>query len=224
MIATGYPYDDGKNTEVIDVEDANFRCTNVEQFPVKLYAASGGLIDGQTPYICGGSNWAISKHCYQLSKTGSWAKDQTATLTTAREYAGYGSVVMDNHLVLTGGLGDENGNKLTSIEMLSTNAKARTLSVELPTGIRSHCQVPWDSEKFLVIGGSGSGDRKETYFINVKTNQLTNGPSLNIPRRSHACGQLDIDGTSYIIVAGGEQQHTEFLDKNNVGQGWQLDW
>ena len=106
MIATGYPYDDGRNTEIIDVEDSNFRCTKVEQFPVKLHGASGGLMNGHTPFICGGRGyingyWTYSTDCYQLEEAGSWAKDERATLTTGRGWAGYGSVVLNKNLVTT---------------------------------------------------------------------------------------------------------------------------
>jgi len=229
LIATGYPYDDGSNTEVIDVEDSNFRCTKVEPFPVKLKGATGGLMKGQKLFICGGYgninwDWTYSQDCYQLTEAGSWAKDQTAKLNTARGYAGYGSVVIDNNLYLAGGY---NGNDLMSIEKLTPDATTQTMSVQLPTGFYSHCQVPWDSETFFIIGGWGDSKRDETYFINVKTNQLTNGPSLKTARSSHACGELQINGKAYIIVTGGFNNNrdylisTEVLDKNNVGQGWQ---
>jgi len=185
-------------------------------------------MNGQTPFICGGSayingRWTNYKECYRLTESGSWAKDQRATLTTARGYAGYGTVVLNNSLVLTGGL--SNGNRLTSMEMLSPNTTPKTLSVQLPTGFSDHCQVPWDSETFFVIGGwTDSRRRDESYFINVKTNQRTNGPSLNIARSSHGCGELEVNGRTFIIVTGGSNgeylRSTEILDKSNVGQGW----
>ena len=228
MIATGSPFTNGRKTEIVDVEDSNFRCTNIEQFPVKLYGSSGGLIHGQTPFICGGraeinGEWTYSNDCYHLTESGSWAKDQRATLTTARGWAGYGSVVLNNNLILTGGY--NGNNRFSSIEMLSPNTSAQTLSVQLPEGFYSHCQVPWDSETFFVIGGwTDSRRRDESYFINVKTNQRTNGPSLNIARDSHACGELEVNGRTFIIVTGGYNgdglRSTEILDKNNVGQGW----
>merc|ERR1712062_253070 len=134
----------------------------------------------------------------------------------------------NNNLILTGGY---NGISLSSIEMLSPNTTGQTLSVQLPTGFSGHCQVPWDSEKFLVIGGFDGGSyRSETYFINVKTNQRTNGPSLNTARYGHGCTELEINGKSYIIVTGGlykssteilDKSSTEILDKSNFGQGWQ---
>ena len=228
MIASGYP-SDAINTEIVDVEDPNFSCTNIEQFPVGLYAATGGLINGQKPFICGGRDydWTHSKDCYLLTDTGSWVKDQRATLTTSRVNAGYGSVVLDNNLVLTGGLFNLGFDYLTSIEMVSPNTTAQALLVQLPTGIYGHCQVLWDSETFFVIGGwTGSRRRVESYFINVKTNQRTNGPSLNTARNGHACGELDVNGQSFVIVTGGLNsvylRSTEVLDKSNVGQGWQI--
>ena len=227
MIATGFPSNDGQNSEIVDVEDSNFSCTNIEQFPVKLYAASGGSMNGHTPFICGGRGhingyWTYSNDCYQLTEAGSWAKDQKATLTTARRYAGFGKVVLNNNLVLTGGY---NGNYLSSIEIVSPNTRAETLSVQLPTGLAYHCQVPWDLETFLVIGGfDSSSGVKATRFINVKTNQRTDGPSLNTRRYVHACAELQLNEKSYIIVTGGYSdsylRSTEVLDKSNVGQGW----
>ena len=223
MIATGSPL----KSEIVDVEDPSFSCTYIEDFPMKLYGASGGFINGQTPFICGGSayinDWFYSNDCYQLTEAGSWVKDQRSTLTTARGSAGYGSVVLNNSLILTGGY---NGNYLTSIEMLSPNTTSETLSVQLPTGFADHCQVPWDSETLFVIGGYGGSYADESYFINVKRNQRTNGPSLKTARSQHACGELEVNGRTYIIVTGGYNpvnlRSTEILDKSNVGHGWQI--
>ena len=99
------------------------------------------------------------------------------------------------------------------------------LSVTLPHGINSHCQVSFSSNQFIVIGGWNGSQRAETYFIYLETNQLTNGPSLKTARSNHGCGELEVDGKSYIVVSGGYNngylRSTEILDKDNVGQGWQ---
>ena len=223
LIATGWEYPDplGKNTEIIDLEDSTFSCTKVQPFPVRLYGATGGLVNGQ-PFLCGGydkTNEHYSKDCYTLTNSGSWAKDDTAALNTARRYV-YGSVVLQNNLFISGGY---NGNRLNTIEMLSPNTISETLSVTLPEGINSHCQVSFSSNQFMVIGGLDGSLRAETYLINVETNQLTNGPSLKTARNGHGCGELEVDGKSYIIVSGGASglRSTEILDKDNVGQGWQ---
>ena len=196
------------------------------QFPIKLNAATGGLINNHTPFICGGwdDKSTYSDDCYQLTEAGSWAKDQRAALSRPRAWAGTGTVVLNDHLVLTGGY--SGSSHLASIEMLSPNATAQTLSVQLSTGTRFHCQVLWDSETMLVIGGYGGSYGDETYFINFKTNQKMNGPSLNTNRKSHGCAELQLkNGKTYIIVTGGSNgfylRSTEVLDKSNVGQGWQ---
>ena len=233
MIATGYPFANGINTEIVDAEDSNFNCANTKLFPIKLYAATGGLMSGQTPFICGGfgdqygGSFTFSRNCYQVTESGSWAEDQMAKITTVRPWAGYGTVVLKNNLVLTGGHNAMNGLNLMFIEMMSPNTTAQTLSVQIPIEFSGHCQVPWDSETFLVIGGKiDSNFRRETIFINVLTNQMTNGPSLNTARYEHACGELEVNGNGYIIVSGGknddELRSTEVLDKNNFEQGWQI--
>ena len=230
LIASGfndlaYPHDDIRESEIIDVEDPNFSCTKVDPFPETLVGATGGLMNGQIPFICGGSDDdTYSKDCYQLTDTGSWARDQRATLSIPRGGVGTGTVVLNNSLILTGGYSGLG--YLASIEMLSPNATAQTLSVQLPTGTGSHCQVSWDSETFLVIGGFDDFSDK-TYFINVKTQQRTNGPYLNTARYDHGCGEIQLkNGKAYIIVTGGHYwnylRSTEVLDKSNVGQGWQI--
>ena len=111
--------------------------------------------------------------------------------------------------------------------MLYPKTISETLSVTLPEGINHHCQVSFSSNQFMVIGGHNGSFRAETYFIDVETNQLTNGPSLKTARYGHGCGELEVDGKSYIIISGGSGSNgdyvrsTEMLDKDNVGQGWQ---
>ena len=175
LVATGIPYDDGTNTEIIDVGiNSNYSCPKVQPFPVQLYGATGGLVNGQ-PFLCGGydkTNEHYSKDCYTLTNSGSWAKDDTAALNTTRGFV-YGSVVLQNNLFISGG---SNGNHLNTIEMLSPNTISETLSVTLPKGIYNHCQVSFSSNQFMVIGGyDGSTTRAETYFLNMETNQLTQG-------------------------------------------------
>ena len=65
--------------------------------------------------------------------------------------------------------------------------------------------------------------KDETLFVNVKTNQLTNGPSLKVGRYDHACGEIKVNGKSFIVVSGGNPnglRSTEVLDKNNLEEGW----
>ena len=232
LIATGRV---GRNYDkdiIIDVENSTFTCNKFrKQFPVELYGTIGGLIKGQTPFICGGydrTNRRNSRDCYKLNEAGTWTKDQIAVLNTARRLAGTGSAVTNNKLVLSGGYGSSG--PLKSIELVSPNGRSKTLSVQLPFGLSHHCSIQWDSETVMIIGGYGGkksekkeSRRAETYFINVRTNTLKNGPSLNNARYAFACEELKMQGKSYIVVSGGSggYRSTEVLDKANIGQGWQ---
>ena len=86
LIATGFEYDIGRNTEILDMEDPSFACSSVELFPVKMYNGMGALVNG-TPFICGGYYSFISTRiryetCYTLEENGIWKEDQVASLKT----------------------------------------------------------------------------------------------------------------------------------------------
>ena len=72
-----------KNTEIIDLENSSFRCNKVGAFPVRLHGSTGGLINGKTPFLCGGHySGDNKKDCYKLTDVGSWSKDQIAQKKT----------------------------------------------------------------------------------------------------------------------------------------------
>ena len=123
LVVNGAPWDNGRRTEIIDLEDSSFTCSKVNQFPVSLLASAGGLV-GSTPFVCGG--WlgsSYSNACYTLQENGAWKQDRTASLNTVRFYAASGSVIMSNQLVIAGG---HNGKYLSSIELASPNARTTT--------------------------------------------------------------------------------------------------
>ena len=200
------------------MKDPSFKCTKPKQFPHNLGHSVGGLV-GQVPFVCNG----YSKGCYALQQSGSWQKDPKAT----GEYvAAIGSVVLHNKLVIAGG---NNGNNLATIKVASPNTRTTTLTY-LPVATHSACVVPWDADTFMVIGGyrkSGRSYRSttSTYFVDMNTNRLTNGPSLLKPRHYHACNEIIVNGESYIIVAGGSGSSgvgasTEYLSKSSSGNRW----
>ena len=93
LVTSGSPFDNGQNTEIIDLEDSTFNCTKVGQFPAKYYGGIGGLVH-QIPFVCGGSSgpYDYSKSCFALQENGEWAEDNGATLNTARVYSAIGNV------------------------------------------------------------------------------------------------------------------------------------
>ena len=80
----------------------------------------------------------------------------------------------------------------------------------------------------MVIGGADDLQfaRTETLLINVVSNTWSAGPILSTGRFYHACGEIEIMGTPYIVVSGGYSdstilKSTEILEKDNVENGWQ---
>ena len=109
LIVTGWnsPLANGRETEVIDLEDSGFVCatTKLQPFPVSTWSGTGGLI-GETPMVCGGvlstKNYeeSFSEACYTLQEDGSWKEDEVSTLSIGRVRASAGSVVVNNELVI----------------------------------------------------------------------------------------------------------------------------
>ena len=198
------------------MEDASFQCT-LTHYPTSAYGATGGLV-GNTPLICGGNSGDSSK-CYSLKEDGAWKFE--SNLNTAGNNAATGSVIMNNKLVLAGGY---NGNRLSTIEVLAPNTEPVTLSIRLPLGMSGSCIVPWDTNTFMIIGGRDeSNRRRQTHFVNMANNTVTNGPSLRKARSGFASHSMNINGEEYIIVAGGAgaEKSTEYLPMANYGIGWQ---
>ena len=162
---------------------------------------------GDTPFVCGGWNGNYVLACYVLQDNGAW-KQSSNSLSTARYHGGY--AVMKNQLVVAGGSGGSGGR---TIEVLSPTNRSRTLNVTLPADSSGPCLVPWDEDTFMVIGSSD-----ETYFINMVTNKLSNGPKMHIGRYAHACNEMTVNGETFIVVAGGTT--TEVLSKSSKSNGW----
>ena len=68
------------------------------------------------------------------------------------------------------------------------------------------CITAWDDENIFIIGGFNkrfdkrSKIKNETWILNIATNTMKQGPSLNIARVHHGCANIRNDS---IIVAGG---------------------
>ena len=159
------------------------------------------------------------KSCYSLKEDGDWELE--SNMNTARAWAANGEVIMNNKLVIAGGW---NGTRLDTIEVVAPNTQAVTLPIRLPAAMSDSCIVPWDTNTFMIIGGSsgGLGFSKQTYFINKANNTYTNGPNLLTARRSFGCHNMKINGEDFIIVAGGigAEKSTEYLQKANYQSGW----
>ena len=226
LVITGDPADDGKKTEVIDLDDPNFSCTKIDDFPMSLAYATGGLVHA-TPIVCGGYSYttnSYSKDCYTLTGSGKWHKDGIATLNTFTRFAASGALVMNDKHVITGGTW--NGTYLSSIVLVSPNASSRILPIRLRNGMYGSCHVLWDDNTILVIGGTTRNKyyMRETYFIHMGNNTIEDGPNLTLGRYHHGCQEMIIDDQDCIVVTGGygALNSTEILVKSNLTNGWVL--
>ena len=227
LIVTGH---DTQTPELIDLEDPTFKCNQeLPDFPEDLRGATGALIEGKIPFVCGGLvGPPLSKKCYQMGKNGSWIQDEFG-LTVRRYFGGVGSVVIDGHMVLSGGSSGPFGDDLNSMEMVQPGAESKDLPIQLPVGLLGHCMVSLNSTSFMIIGGSTNGpESAKSYVINVESKVIESGPELMHARDVHACSEIEIDGKQYIIIAGGSFQidqkvlsSTELLDRYDFSQGWQ---
>ena len=173
---------------------------------------------GDIPFVCGGYiSSRYTTDCYELQESGAW-KQSSNSLSTARYHGGY--AVMKNQLVVAGGSGGSGGR---TIEVLSPTTRSRTLPVTLPEDSSGKpCVVPWDEDTFMVIGGSDkNGGSNKTFFVNMVTNKLSNGPKMHFRRNSHACKEMTVNGETFIVVAGGTRSTaTEVLSKSSKSNGW----
>ena len=224
LIATGSGYDNGRNTEILDMEDPFFACPTVELFPVKMYRGVGALVK-ETPFICGGHfNQARYTSCYTLEDNGRWKEDKVASLNTPKNYAA--SLTMNDKLVVAGG---QYGSLLKAIELVSPNTISMTLPYELPVALSTYpCAASWNSDTFMLVGGRSAqySYEERTYFIDMGNNTVINGPNLQIGRIYQACQEMIVNDSSFIVVAGGWTENgstnsTEVLSKSSVEDGWQ---
>ena len=118
---------------------------------------------------------------------------------------------MKNQLVVVGGSG---GSGQRTIEVLSPTTISRKLDVELHENLPAPCVVPWDEDTLIVISKSS-----KTYFINMVTNKLSNGPTMQSVRGdARACNEMTVNGETFIVVAKGTK--TEVLSKSSKSNRW----
>merc|ERR1712018_752931 len=65
LITTGHPYEFGKTTKIIDLQNDNFAC-NLPDYPIEMRSGVGGIVEDNIPFICGGWNSTYIKECYTL--------------------------------------------------------------------------------------------------------------------------------------------------------------
>ena len=206
-------------SQVVDMKSTN-SCPNLNSYPLKMSAATGGLVNG-SPVICGGYGRANGESsdnsqssCYSFD-TLSQAWTLLAEMNTKRYYPS--SVVTNKGLWVTGGM-NNGGHYLASTEYIYINGSVIN-GPNLPSARYGHCMVTLPDGNILIMGGYPSSNYRSTSIFNPEDKSFSQGPSLIHIRAYPACTiffSTKHGNRPVVLVAGGNWQSTaEILDFSN---------
>ncbi len=192
-------------------------CDDLPDLPFGAEAATGQLIAGEAPVICGGHPNLCG--C-QVFKNGFWSNNENKL--QCRQFAASGILTnaeAESVLIITGGY---YGRQLNTIETFDGTTRKSQLNDFLPQPVYEHCIIQVDSSTLISIGGkTDSNYVGKTYLFNAKVNKWTLGSSLNIPRSGFSCGILKWQNPdtnnleNILVVAGG-------YDENGISSSVEL--
>jgi hypothetical protein len=202
---------DSVKSEVIDLEDSNNICQDLEDYPIEVSDAVGGLLNQVDPLVCGGSPY--TSVCYVVNQPG-----QSSAMLNQRSNSA--SLTLNStHLWITGGRNSVG--YLGTSEFVSIGQPA-VKGPDIPKALDRHCLVGVNSSTALLCGGHDGwyGDLKECHYMDWEDHSWSQGPSMITTRKDHSCGIFKSaahEGRNIVIVAGGlyEQDYldsVEFLD------------
>ena len=140
----------------------------------------------------------------------------------------YGSsVTVNGKLWITGGQ-NELGKHLNSTEFISPGQPMAIKGPNLPFGISNHTMVQVNSKAVFIIGGYQyyGIESKKTWIVdpnNLYRNMfdIKEGPDMNLARIRHSCNKMEINGKTYLVVAGHKNEDfIEILDPESPEEGW----
>ena len=227
LILTGFPYNEAKKIEVVDLQNPLKSCSLPEEFPTRLARAVGGFTtDG--PLLCGGVNYetrSASNACFTLKDS----KFLKANVELQTERVGASAVVLPNgELWIQGGEdGYGNGNSFSTSETMSLQGSQNGL--ELEKGIYGHCSMMINATTAFITGGFTGSYSRETFFIDIHNWRWTKGPQMKETRGYHGCAMLMHNNVNYALIAGGGHigigggtglSSTEILDLDSGTLEW----
>ena len=145
MIVAGSPHE--TVTEVIDVQDSNFKCANFSPF-IDEFWMHGSLTVDDFPIFCAGNNHP--EDCYVFQESGQWELKENI-LSIGRAFSA-AIQIHNSAWLFTGG-----GDFLTSSEILKDGSISKP-GPNLPVGVVHHCLVKLNGTHIFLIGGQTSDD------------------------------------------------------------------
>ena len=175
--------------------DDDDQCFNWVDYPLELYAATGGLL-GNIPLICGGISFDQSMdECYSLNGE---ASTFVTKMSVKRVHAA--SIVLNETILwITGGYGP-----LASSEYIRLSGSSP--GPDLPMALTGHAMIAINTTHSMVIGGLSNLKIDDlTFYFNHSNQQWIDGPRLMQVRSRHAVGIVNdqVTMTNLVIVTGG---------------------
>ena len=192
--------------------DDDDQCFNWVDYPLELYAATGGLL-GNTPLICGGKLHGLTQpvdECYRLNGE----KSTFVTKMLVKRSSAASIVINETILWVTGGSGGYYNGFLASSEYIRLSGSSP--GPDLPMALYHHAMIAINTTHSMVIGGYSSGHLDLTFYFNHGNQQWIDGPRLIQARWRHAVGIVNdqVTMTNLVIVTGGSQYSNGFSPYN----------
>ena len=214
LVLSGYLSDTSQKTELIDLGRPNIVC-DLPDIPIQVYGAVGfNNVNGST--ICGGLKYGtiVTNDCFNLNSDHQW--ESLTSMTTTRLFASVTQIDSDEVLI-TGGI-DEAATDLKSTEIISSSGSEA--SEDLTFTIWGHCTQKINETTALICGGTQNGQDNSdaTWFMDLITFKIQEGPRLQTGRLGHGCATLNLDDKNYVIITGGAQRKPEYkvLDTTEI--------
>ena len=206
MIASGYPLIWATKNEVIDFEDSNVTCKDLDDLPYELEMshAVGANLASQ-PIVCGGlygysyGYSHSSNYCFKHTE-GGW--QHFVNMIDRR--SGAAGIVYNKAFHIFGGSDANENTTLQSSEIVNEDGTS-TEGPQLPVPIHGHAIVSINSTVSIITGGYDGTYSDKTWYFNHASQEFQPGPNLLEGRNSHSSGTITDQKTKEksVIVVGG---------------------
>ena len=210
MIATGFPFNAARKTEVIDLNDEEGkRCADLPDFPNGIDRASGGTINGKI-LICGGWN-GRQEYCYTFDET-QWIRSTKLKLQTYNQAE---VVLNDNCLWLTGGNSGGTGGDRT--EYVFSNGTT-IMGPKLPKVMNGHCAVSMENGNSIFM----HGENVWQYNLLTETfTSMTDMPGSMIHSGCTTYKSAKHNNRQVVFIGGGSTGNKAFILDYAITENWE---
>ena len=133
------------HAEVIDLKNLDNECKMKSFSSTEVFGATGGLLNGDLPIICGGIQGKSTCH-------GIGNPSLMTSLTEERSFSASVLLQNDSELWITGGYNNDIPSDTTEIVFSIWDSIFSIPGPKLPIPLYGHCLVKINEESFMVIG------------------------------------------------------------------------